>query len=78
MIYRYIIQSEYNRLKPEKNITGSWHGGTFYAQPFLPIELKIKNVQLQKQIKNYNKCISFLYLNVLVLITALVLLNIGD
>ena len=83
LIYRDIIQSKYNKKKKKKkkkkkNINGGWHGGQFYAQPFLPITLKLEDVLFQKQIKNYNRLVTFFWINILTLFGALLLFNLGD
>ncbi|NQY29483.1 MAG: hypothetical protein HRT69_08425 [Flavobacteriaceae bacterium] len=41
---------------------GSWHGGTFYAQPLFPLD-EVKGIpELNKEIKSYNTKVKLFYL----------------
>jgi len=46
----------------EEYPTGSWHGGTFYANPLLPMEEIDGNQKLNTLIKSYNLKVKIFYL----------------
>jgi len=46
----------------EEYPTGNWHGGTFYANPLLPMEEVVSNQKLNTLIKSYNLKVKIFYL----------------
>lgn len=79
LISKYDIVLYYSRRGQKKSTNvGGWHGGTFYAQPFFPIDRDPKNVEIDTRIKLYNRMVYFLWGNVLTLFLALLLLKLSD
>ncbi|THF51724.1 hypothetical protein E6C50_08155 [Flavobacterium supellecticarium] len=60
-----------------KNHLGSFHGGTFYSQPLLPID-ECEDENLNQVIKSHNKKIRVFYFSFLFLILGIVFLNLSD
>ena len=61
-----ISVSSYRRTLDEKTkgkiSSGSFHGGTYYAQPLLPIEKFTADEEINNLIKKHNKRISIFYM----------------
>ncbi|HEU4790557.1 MAG TPA: hypothetical protein VFS71_12790 [Flavobacterium sp.] len=72
------IYNEYVELKKNKNhSSGSWHGGTFYANPeiVIPIDDKTENQSLQKIINKHKKAVIFFWIWFLILVPIIIILN---
>jgi hypothetical protein len=79
LIYRSNIQETINKVgKSEKNLIGNWYGGTFYAQPFFPILVRVKDETTMKYIKKHNRFIVFFYINFLILLFGILFLNLSE
>ena len=64
---RFIIQDIINN--DNEIIHGSWHGGTFYAQPIIPLQIETDDIELLKLVKSFNLfVVCFWILTVLLLV----------
>jgi hypothetical protein len=72
---RSIIQ---DHCKTNENLQGSWHGGTFFAQPLFWMDNDPSNPELNRLINRYNRYITFLWLSFIPLSVAIVMLNLVD
>ncbi len=76
-----LIYNKYVGLKNGENkSTGSWHGGTFFANPVIviPIEDKTDNQKLQKIINRHKKVTIFFWVWILILVPIIIILNLVD
>ena len=78
LIKRSVIEDLVEKEKGRRpHLTGSWHGGTFFVQPWFPIEIKTNNTILLKEIERHNKLIKYFWLNCLTLIMGIILCNLS-
>lgn len=77
-IIALLIYNKYVGLKNDENKSiGSWHGGTFFANPqiVMLIEDKTDNQTLQKIISRHKKVTIFFWVWILILVPIIIILN---
>lgn len=61
--------------KDKDYATGSWHGGTFFANPNLYLDEVLDNEELNRLIRSQNKKAKLLYINFVLSIIISVIIN---